>query len=74
MYNTNDNIDINNLRFWVFFSDKLSIVSMNDSLEELGIVNRAIVLIEEKYDYLMMLKNFYYIPPMAMEKLELIFQ
>ena len=48
MYNTNDNIDINNLRFWVFFSDKLSIVSMNDSLEELGIVNRAIVLIEEK--------------------------
>ena len=44
----NENKDINNLRFWVFFADKLDIVSMNDSFEELGIVNRAMVLIEEK--------------------------
>jgi hypothetical protein len=48
LYNNSNNIDINNLRFWVFFNDKFNFVSMNDSLEELGIVNRAIVLIEVK--------------------------
>ena len=48
IYNSNNNIDLNNARFWLFFNDELKIVSMNDSLEELGIVNRAIALMEEK--------------------------
>ena len=50
IYNNKNNIDINNLRFWYFLPDKISIASMNDSFEELGIVNKAIVLIEEKYN------------------------
>ena len=48
MHTNNNNIDINNLRFWFFFPDNFKIASMNDSLEESGIVDKAIVLIEEK--------------------------
>ena len=44
----NNNIDVNNLRFWVYSKDKFEKVGLNNSLEELGIENRGIVLIEEK--------------------------
>ena len=43
-----DNFNINNIRFLVYFNDKLEIVGMNDSLEDLDITNKAIVLIEQK--------------------------
>ena len=43
-----NNVDINNIRFWVYYNERLEKVGINDSLEELGIENKAIVLIEEK--------------------------
>ena len=44
----NNNIDINNIHFWVYYKDRLERVRINDSLEELGVENKAIVLIEVK--------------------------
>ena len=44
----NCNIDMNNMRFLVFFNNKLVKADMSDSLEKLGITNKAIVLLEEK--------------------------
>ena len=46
--NYKTDLEINNLRFWVYRNDKLNKVSLNDSLDKLGITNKAIVLIEEK--------------------------
>ena len=43
-----NHIEINNIRFWVYRNDKFMKASFDNSLEELGITNKAIVLIEIK--------------------------
>ena len=44
----NNNIDLNNIRFCIYYNDRIEKVKNSDSLEELGVTNRAIVLVEEK--------------------------
>ena len=45
----NNNIDLNNMRFLVYFNHSFEEnVEMNDTLEELGIQDKAIILREEK--------------------------
>ena len=44
----NNNIDINNIRFLVYYNDKIEIVKNNYTLEEYGITNKIIILVEEK--------------------------
>ena len=45
----NNNIDPNNIRFIIYYNDKMQIAKNNsNSLEELNIPNRIIILIEEK--------------------------
>lgn len=43
-----NHIEINNIRFWVYSNDKFMKATFENSLEELGITNKAIVLIEIK--------------------------
>ena len=47
-YNTNT--EESNLRFWVYCNDNLENVVLNNSLEDYEISNKAIVLIEEKFN------------------------
>lgn len=44
----NNNQDINNIRFWAYYNERFETVKMSDTLEKLGIENKALVIIEEK--------------------------
>ena len=44
----NSNTEINNIQFWVFCNDNFQKATFDLSLEEIGIKNKAIILIEVK--------------------------
>ena len=46
--NVNINAEVNNIRFWVFCDDKLDKATIKNSLEDFGISDKAIILIEVK--------------------------
>ena len=46
------NLDKNNIRFWVFFNGELNLAEMSDTLEDLDLVDKALILIEEKVNNL----------------------
>ena len=42
-------LDLNNIRFFAYFNDRFEVdIEMDDSLEDLGIQDKAIILVEEK--------------------------
>ena len=43
-----NNMEINDVRFWIFFNGELNLAEMSNTLEDLELVDKVIILVEEK--------------------------